>query len=84
MDKCELLTRIGEVQFVCIELNLYLDTHPGDEAARSDYLGYSRLLESLIAEYEAEYGPLLGFGHSPTDKGCWVCSDWPWEKTGGR
>lgn len=84
MDKCELLTRIGEVQFVCIELNLYLDTHPGDEDARSDYYGYSRLLESLIAEYEAEYGPLQGFGHSPTEKGCWVCSDWPWEKAGGR
>lgn len=79
MTKCELLNRISEVQFVCVELNLYLDTHPEDGDARNDYLAYSRLLEGLIGEYEAEYGPLQGFGHSPTEKGCWVCSKWPWE-----
>ncbi|MCR5808689.1 MAG: spore coat protein CotJB [Clostridiales bacterium] len=80
MTECELLNRISEVQFVCVELNLYLDTHPSDEAARSDYLSYSRLLAELINEYEAEYGPLQGFGHSPTDKGCWIHSRWPWER----
>ncbi len=80
MSECELLNRIGEVQFICVELNLYLDTHPEDQDARNDYIAYSRLLEGLIREYEAEYEPLLGFGHSPTDKGCLVCSKWPWEK----
>ncbi len=76
----ELQTRICEVQFVCIELNLYLDTHPADEDARSDYYHYSLVLNELIEEYETQYGPLLGFGHSATDVGCWVCSAWPWEK----
>lgn len=80
MSENELLNSISEVQFVCVELNLYLDTHPDDSAARSDYYNYSAMLESLISRYEREYGPLLGFGHSPTDVGCWVCSDWPWEK----
>ncbi len=80
MTQNELQMRISEIQFVCIELNLYLDTHPTDEAARSDYYHYSLMLEQLISEYEANYGPLLGFGHSPTDVGCWVCSAWPWEK----
>ncbi|MCR5612040.1 MAG: spore coat protein CotJB [Clostridiales bacterium] len=80
MNQCELQKRISEVQFVCIELNLYLDTHPDDQAARNDYYTYSRLLDELITEYETEYGPLLGFGHSPTDVGCWVCSEWPWER----
>ena len=80
MDQCELQNRISEVQFVCIELNLYLDTHPDDQAARSDYYTYSRLLDELVTEYETEFGPLLGFGHSPTDVGCWVCSEWPWER----
>lgn len=80
MTQEELLNRIGEVQFVCVELNLYLDTHPADTDARNDYFAYSKLLAELISEYEAEYGPLMGFGHSPTQTGCWVCSDWPWEK----
>lgn len=80
MNQCELQNRISEVQFVCVELNLYLDTHPDDQAARNDYYTYSRLLDELITQYETEYGPLLGFGHSPTDVGCWVCSAWPWER----
>ena len=84
MSQCELMNKISEVQFVCIELNLYLDTHPGDAAAREDYYSYSRLLRELVTRYEAEYGPLLGFGNSPTNAGCWVCSDWPWEKDRSR
>ena len=29
--------------------------------------------------YEAQYGPLMNFGHSPTETGCYVCSEWPWD-----
>ena len=77
--QCDLLNRISECQFVCVELNLYLNTHPTDEAARSDYYCYGKMLQKLIDQYEEEYGPLQGFGHSPTETGCWVCSKWPWE-----
>ena len=49
MTRCELLKTISEYQFVAVELNLYLDTHPGDAAARSDYLYYSTRLKELIA-----------------------------------
>ncbi|MBR3383485.1 MAG: spore coat protein CotJB [Clostridia bacterium] len=80
MTQCELMTRIGEVQFVCVELNLYIDTHPDDSAAVGDLNSYSALLRELIAEYESEYGPLMGFGHSPMEAGSWVCSAWPWER----
>ena len=51
MTRCELLKTISEYQFVAVELNLYLDTHPGDAAARSDYLYYSTRLKELIAAY---------------------------------
>ncbi len=80
MERSELLNNITELQFVCVELNLYLDTHPTDEDARSDYYNYSVMLNDLIKRYESEFGPLLGFGHSATETGCWVCSAWPWEK----
>ena len=76
MTRCELLKTISEYQFVAVELNLYLDTHPGDAAARSDYLYYST---QLIAAYEEQYGPLMNFGHSATATGCYVCSEWPWD-----
>lgn len=80
MTQCELLNRIGEIQFVCIELNLYIDTHPDDTDARNDYYNYSVMLDEYVTRYEREYGPLMGFGHSPTSTGCWVCTAWPWEK----
>ncbi len=65
MTRCELLKTISEYQFVAVELNLYLDTHPGDAAARSDYLYYSARPQGLIAAYETvrpayELSPLGG------------------------
>ena len=74
-----LLSKISEAQFVCVELNLYLDTHPDDEDARADYLCYSETLTQLIDKYEALYGPLKNFGLSPTTTGSWVHCKWPWE-----
>ena len=74
-----LLCKISEAQFVCVELNLYLDTHPDDEDARADYLCYSETLAQLIEKYEALYGPLKNFGLSPTATGSWVSGKWPWE-----
>lgn len=79
ITKCELLKKISEYQFVAVELHLYLDTHPCDADARSDYLYYSKKLCELIETYEAQYGPLMNFGHSPTETGCYVCSEWPWD-----
>ena len=74
-----LLNDISQAQFVCVELQLYLDTHPEDEDAAHDYLWYAKKLESLIQDYEAKYGPLLNFGLSPNETGSWVNSKWPWE-----
>ena len=74
-----LLMQLQEMEFVAIELNLYLDTHPDDKNARADYQCYARRLLQLIEQYESEYGPLLNFGQSPTEVGCYVMSQWPWE-----
>lgn len=79
MNQSELLNAISEIQFVCVELNLYIDTHPDDSDALADYNRYSELLKSLIMEYEEQYEPLMGFGHSAIEKGSWVYSAWPWE-----
>ena len=79
MTQNALLMKISECEFVCVELNLYLNTHPDDEEARADYYTYSVKLRNLIEDYEEAYGPLKNFGHSPTMTGCWARSKWPWE-----
>lgn len=79
MQQHALLKCIYECEFVCVELNEYLDTHPADHNAKHDYLCYCKKLAALKAQYEECYGPLTNFGHSPTDTGCYVCSKWPWQ-----
>lgn len=77
-EQC-LKAKIQEAQFAAVELQLYLDTHPEDSAAMTDYHCYSEKLQQLIARYEQEYGPFLNFGHSISDTGSWVFQKWPWE-----
>lgn len=49
-----LFYRISQYRFMCVELNLYLDTHPDDKNARADYQCYARRLLQLIEQYESE------------------------------
>ena len=60
-------------------IRIHAGNYPDDADALSDYYHYSTMLKSLIESYEQQYGPLLGFGHSATQTGSWVCSEWPFE-----
>lgn len=74
-----LLNKIGEARFACVELGLYLDTHPEDLEAKSDYNSYAAALDRMVAEYGESHGPLLNFGSCPHDAGSWVYQKWPWQ-----
>lgn len=75
-----LLKRLQEMEFVAIELNLYLDTHPCDEEALNDFNCAAEAIMKLKQEYEAEYGPLMNFGFSFSKSPWqWVEGPWPWE-----
>jgi spore coat protein JB len=81
-DKQEaLMEKLQESEFVAIELNLYLDTHPDDMAALHDYNYAVDNSRMLAARYEASFGPLYNFGlQNNSDKSWqWINSPWPWE-----
>ena len=78
-EQC-LRTKIQEARFACVELRLYLDTHPDDMAAMADYNCYSEALNRLCAKYDRDYSPMLDFGQSVSDVGSWVYDKWPWER----
>ncbi|MEW6447080.1 MAG: spore coat protein CotJB [Bacillota bacterium] len=79
-EKYELLKRIQAVEFAAIELTLFLDTHPDDQAALRDYNRVAQELMELKKEYAAKYGPLMAYGHdSSEDYWKWVEEPWPWE-----
>lgn len=79
--QAEMLAKIQEMEFIAIELNLYLDTHPCDTEALNDFNCAVDSLKKLVRKYEAQYGPLYNFGVSQNchDSWLWINSPWPWE-----
>lgn len=76
----EFLKQLQEVDFVLVELNLYLDTHPGDINALKQYNWYAQERAKIAAAYEQQYGPLTHFGHSLNQyPNGWDEGPWPWE-----
>ena len=78
MDRNRLLWAMTAEQFAAHEVQLYLDTHPGDAVACQMYGGYRAAHEKLKTEYEALYGPLSP-GSSAGDVWQWIRNPWPWE-----
>lgn len=83
----KLLRELQELEFALVELNLYLDTHPDDEAALSTFNKLSSRYAEVRRAYEEQTGPLINFGHSDScrhaDPSCdpwrWIEDPWPWE-----
>lgn len=74
------LEEIQAVDFVIVELALYLHTHPDDLEAIKQYNEYIKLSKTLKKAFERKYGALTSFGYSysryPFDyKG----TPWPWQ-----
>jgi len=79
-ERNTLLEQIMAYEFVLIDLQLYLDTHPADKNALRDYKMALDHSENLRRQYQAKYGPLSI--RSLPDPNCWqwVNDPWPWNK----
>ncbi|WP_139999865.1 spore coat protein CotJB [Paenibacillus paridis] len=76
----ELLHELQAVDFVLVELNLYLDTHPEDMNSIQRYNQYAQLRQKIAHHYELKYGPLKHFGQSLTGTPwTWNLTPWPWQ-----
>lgn len=80
---------LGELQaleFVLLELGLYLDTHPDDSEAFALFQQYAALEKTGREKYEAMYGPLcLKASAMQKSFESWLRDPWPWEyKKGGK
>lgn len=68
------------VDFVLVELTLYLDTHPDDLASLQQYNQFAQKRMQLAKQFELEFGPLMPFGHCFTKQPWqWVDAPWPWQ-----
>ncbi|WP_348622025.1 spore coat protein CotJB [Paenibacillus polymyxa] len=75
-----LLEKLQAVDFVLVELNLYLDTHPDDLQAIEQFNKLTQERTAIANEYQMLYGPLQNFGRAyskyPWE---WSQSPWPWQ-----
>lgn len=74
---------LGELQaleFVLVELALYLDTHKDDAEAFALFQQYAALEKEGREKYEAMYGPVTLFSAaSGKNWSGWVGDPWPWD-----
>ena len=75
-----LLRKLQEIDFVLVELSLYLNTHPNDLQALEQLNRCAEKRHDIACEFEAAYGPLMQFGHSYSEYPWqWAESPWPWQ-----
>lgn len=74
---------LGELQaleFVLLELGLYLDTHQADEEAFALFQQYAALEKAGREKYEAMYGPItLTAVAGQKNFSSWIKNPWPWD-----
>ena len=80
MDRENLLKRLTMLDFMAVDMQLFLDTHPDDTNAIAKYNSIIREADNLRAQYEKSVGPLFSLrSYSPTENFQWVDNPWPWE-----
>ena len=72
------LTELQALEFVVLELGIYLDTHPEDEEAFQLFRQYVALERSARAAYEETNGPLMKDSAVNFGTYRWLNDPWPW------
>lgn len=81
MTEKELLKNLTALDFMAVDLQLYLDTHPDDSEALEKYNSVIKEADALRCEYEKKYGPLFSFrSYVHSDRFNWIDNPWPWER----
>lgn len=80
MDRNTLLKKLTTLDFVAVDLALFLDTHPNCTRAIEHYNQVVREADKLREEYQKKYGPLYSYRCESDDSFTWIEEPWPWEK----
>ncbi|RKL69249.1 spore coat protein CotJB [Salipaludibacillus neizhouensis] len=75
-----MMEELQTVDFVLVELTLYLDTHPNDYDAINQFNEYSHTRQTLKIKFEELFGPLQQYGNSYSGYPWnWDDPPWPWQ-----
>lgn len=75
-----MMEELQAVDFVLLELTLYLDTHPNDYQAIEQFNQYSQSRQQLKQMFDQQFGPLQQYGNSYSGYPWnWDDAPWPWQ-----
>lgn len=78
--RSEMLKKVQQLNFVLIDLNLYLNTQPDSPAALALFSKYQELYRQALMEFEEKFGPVTYSGiNAERDGWSWIQKPWPWE-----
>lgn len=77
-DREILLKKIGTYKFAITDIDIFLDTHPGDTEMIALRNRYKAEVKPLIKQFESQYGPLTKRVNQ-TNTWAWVKNPWPWD-----
>ena len=72
------LVELQALEFVVLELGIYLDTHPDDAEAFALFKQYAAMEKAARAAYESRFGPLMKSSAASGDRYRWLQDPWPW------
>ncbi len=73
-----MLKEVMALDFMAIELNLYLNTHPYDQKALMIFVNTVQRAKMARENYERMYGPITASA-SNSFPWPWIEDPWPWE-----
>ena len=71
------MAQLQALEFVVLELGIYLDTHPQDTEALALFRQYTAMEKAARAAYEDRFGPLTQSA-AGGDSYRWLQEPWPW------
>ncbi len=80
MNRDELIKRLTILDFLAVDLQLYLDIHYDDKEAIEKYNSVIKEADAIRAMLEKTNGPIFSFrSFSDSDDFTWIDNPWPWE-----
>mgnify|MGYP001037242082 FL=1 len=72
------LAELQALEFVVLELKLYLDTHKDDTEAFNLFKQFSAMEKAAKSAYESKYGPVTAQATATCGSYQWLSDPWPW------
>ena len=79
MDRDAILRDLTALDFMLVDLQLFLDTHPEDNEALERYNEILARANVLREQYESICGPLYSFRSFNPGRWAWFRDPWPWQ-----